>query len=85
MQPLNIAVAMSSRRDASYLAGGSGDGGIQLQSDDEALVLRQWACWLRQGGGGLYVALDLKLCDFGFFVYWAYFYVIFVFVFDHFL
>jgi hypothetical protein len=47
-QPLNVAVAMSSWRDASYMAGGNGDSGTQLRSDDrgdqitEALVLWLW-------------------------------------------
>jgi hypothetical protein len=48
----------------SSLAGGNGDGGIQLQPDDGGASSSAGGGWRRCGGGSFFTALDSKLCVF---------------------
>ncbi len=48
----------------SSLAGGNGDGGIQLRPDNGGTSSSAGGGWQRHGSGGFCTALDSKLCVF---------------------
>jgi hypothetical protein len=54
-QLLDIALATSSWQDSSYLAGGNGDGGIQLRPHDGSV--RPSAVGPASRGGGMVVVV----------------------------